>query len=777
MSGSRFHRREIRHRRTISRWFGAYARLRPGVTLSQARADCLRVAANLQKQYHPEKPNYSASLFSLRTTMVKDIRPVLLLLLGAAVLLLLITCANVAGLLVSRSIGRARETAVCIALGGSRGQLAVQYFLESLWISLAAAALGLLFSALFLHVLLNLATDYLPLAATISINGGALLSALLLAFFTATVSSLAPLWQAFRTPPNEILSSGLRASAGARSRNLSKALVVSEIALAFTLISAGALLFWHFQSLTHSSPGLNPQGLLTFRMSGSEGASSKAEQSAEFSKRVLEALDSIPGVTGAAVSNQIPLDGCCLVAQIFPVSGETRNVDHEINFLAVSPGYFRTLGIALQSGRLLTEQDNVDKIAPIVIDEAAAARYWPGRNAVGQLAHFNSPTGSTIQVVGIVATVHNKGLGETPTPEVYFLSSLIELDPMNFVVRSSLAQSSLTAAVRRAVAAVDPNRPIYAVQSMVQILSSSLMFQRIEWIITIFFAMAALLLASLGIYGLTAYSVRLRTTEMGTRMALGANANQILRLVTGDGLRLGGLRNSGGRGYDCVRDRIGEPLFQVHELSPWPYLFSIVIVAVLAVAASIVPAWRASILSPLVAIRDDRESVWQSARRAYLPVASAEPVQIESTLLTEFIKASRKAISFNEVYESSLQELLSKIQASSGMLLEKSSTGEFRCLAALPANSFAVIVIPESGFLLNRLKFYDAPMTFTSADLETSCRWAVEQKPQQVAELELLQRIGLRLAAPVRTKTELIGLLLFGARQDDKAYSLSEKTW
>ncbi len=177
--------------------FGAYARLKPGVTLSQARSVCLRVAANLQKQYHPEKPSYSASLLSLRTTMVKDIRPVLLLLLGAAMLLLLITCANVAGLLVSPVIGRARETAICIALGGGRGQLAVQYFLESLWISLAAAVLGLLFSALFLHVLLNLATDYLPRANTISINGGALLASLVLAFFTATVSALAPLWQAF----------------------------------------------------------------------------------------------------------------------------------------------------------------------------------------------------------------------------------------------------------------------------------------------------------------------------------------------------------------------------------------------------------------------------------------------------------------------------------------------------------------------------------------------------------------------------------------------------
>lgn len=684
-----------------------------------------------------------------------------------------------AGLLVSRSVGRARETAICIALGGSRGQLALQYFLESLWISLAAAILGLVFSAVFLHVLLGLAADYIPRSESITENGSALIWALILAFFTAAISSLAPLWQAFRTPPNEVLSSGTRASAGARSRKLSKGLVIAETALAFTLISAGALLFWRFESLTATSSGLNPKGLLTFGISRADATSAAvkdpAKQSAAFSQRVLDALEAIPGVTGAAVSNQIPVEGCCLVTQLFPVNAEGRNLDHEINFLTVSPDYFRTLGIALRSGRLLTAQDNVEEPLHIVIDEAAAARYWPGRNAVGQLAHFSSPTGDITQVVGVVATVRNKGLGETPMPEVYLSSSLVNLETMQFFVRSSVGQASLASAIRHAVAAVDPARPIYAVRSMPEIVSNSLMFQRIEWIITLFFAITALLLASLGIYGLIAYSVRLRATEMGTRMALGSTANQLLWLITGDGLRLALYGILAGSITTALATQLVGHYFQVNQLSPWPYLFSVAVVALLAVAASLVPAWRASILSPMVAIRDDTESVWQSARRAYRLVAPEEPRAVESTLLTEFIKASRKATTFEELYESSLEELRSKIKASSALLVQRASAKEFKCLAACAAHSFATIAISEGGFLANRLKFYDAPMSFSAADLETSRRWASEQKPQQVAELELLQQIGLRLAAPLRTKTDLIGLVLFGAREGNTAYSLSEK--
>ena len=417
----------------------------------------MQVAAEIRRQNHPNDPTYTAAFSSLQETVVKTIRPILLLLLGAAGLLLLITCANVAGLLVSRSVGRARETAVRIALGGSQKQLALQYFLESLWVSLAAAIGGLLASVIFVRILVSLAADYIPRSDEVATNWPAALFALLLAFVTATLSAVAPLWQAFRTPPNEVLSNGIRASAGVRSRRLSQALVVAEIALAFTLISAGALLLWQFHSLNRTSPGFNPHGLLTFQLSKSGGHESNAEQSSAYADKLLDALESIPGVTDAAVTNQVPLAGCCLSTSLFPQGRETRTEFHEsISLMIVSAGYFKTLGIPLMAGRLLNVHDTNEDLLPVVIDEAAAARYWPKQNAVGELGQLYGEHGSKVQVVGIVGTVRNEGLGKTPRPELYIINKVLSLEPMNFIVRSTLPPSGLSSAIRRAIAHVDP---------------------------------------------------------------------------------------------------------------------------------------------------------------------------------------------------------------------------------------------------------------------------------------------------------------------------------
>jgi serine phosphatase RsbU (regulator of sigma subunit) len=351
---------------------------------------------------------------------------------------------------------------------------------------------------------------------------------------------------------------------------------------------------------------------------------------------------------------------------------------------------------------------------------------------------------------------------------------------MNFAVRSTLPPASLAPAIRRAVARVDPAQPIYAVQSMREIFSDSLIFQRIESVVITFFALAALLMASLGVYGLISYSVRQRTVEMGTRMALGATGRQLLHLIADSGLRLslygiliGALPVAGATGI-VIR------YFNVHHLSPIPYLFSVAAVVALALVASLIPAWRASVLSPMVAIRNETDSVWTSARRTLEQArerisAEKAPPPVDSTLLTEFIEASRRADSFSEVLGVYLRDLLTKLHAESAHLLEKVSPGEFRCVAAAPESKFTTFAIPENGFLLNRLRFYGSPLGFTFADLETSLRWASDQKPQHVNELELLKEIGLRLASPLRTKNDLIGLLLFGERVGHVPYSSSEK--
>ncbi|MEO7146142.1 MAG: SpoIIE family protein phosphatase, partial [Bryobacteraceae bacterium] len=425
--------------------------------------------------------------------------------------------------------------------------------------------------------------------------------------------------------------------------------------------------------------------------------------------------------------------------------------------------------------------DTDERIAAIVIDEEAAKRYWPDQNAVGQFGRFSGLQGTRFQVLGVVGTVRNEGLGETPMPEVYLLKNLLPPNPMHFAVRSSLPAATLAPAIRRAVAQVDPSQPIYAIRSLREILSNSLFFQRIESVVVTVFALAALLLAALGIYGLTSYSVRQRTTELGTRMALGATGGDVLRLIVGNGLRLSVYGLVVGALTVAGATALVMRYLNVRQFDAAPYLFSTAAIVFLAALASFVPGWRASLLSPMVAIRNETDSIWTVARqtleRVREHVAAEKPrASLDSTLLTGFIEASRRAGSFGEALAASLAHLRTKLSAESALLLEKVSADEYRCVAAIPARKEPeVFTIPEAGFLLNRLRFYGAPLPIAADDLETALRWAREQKPQLVPELELLQTVGLRLAAPLRTQHELIGLLLFGAPVGRPNYLAAEK--
>lgn len=777
--------------------YAAYAKLKPGITVAEAQADAKRAAAQIRKQNHPFDPTYTAALFSLRDMVVKPVRPILFVLLGAAGLLLGITCANVSGLLVSRSVGRARETAIRIALGGGQKQLALQYFFESLFLSLAAVIAGIAASVVLVRLVVSFAADYIPRSHEISTNWPVVLFALALAFVTATLSAMAPLWQALRIQPNEVLSDGVRASAGIRSRKLSHALVVAEIALAFTLISTGGILLWQLNRLKATSPGFDPEGLLTFQITKSGGQSGEAPAGAPgglnptpetaaalsaYSDKLLDALQAIPGVSGAALTNQLPLSGCCMSAYILPehrsYETEPRNL---ISIMEVSASYFKTLRIPLLAGRMLNRHDTDEKIVAVVIDEEAAKRYWPGQNAVSQFGRFSGPQGTRFEVVGVVGTVRNEGLGETPMPEVYLLKNLIPPNPMHFAVRSGLPAATLAPAIRRAIAQVDPSQPIYAIHSLREILSNSLFFQRIESVVVTVFALAALLLAALGVYGLTSYSVRQRTTELGTRMALGATGGDVVRLIVGNGLRLSAYGLLAGTLAVAAATALVMRYLNVRHLDATPYLFSIAVIVFLAALASFVPGWRASLLSPLVAIRNETDSIWTVAHHALERVrehvtAEKPRASLDPSLLTEFVEASRRAGSFGEALGVSLAHLRTKLSSESALLVERVSADEYRCVAAVPARKGPeVFTIPEAGFLLNRLRFYGAPLSFAAGDLETALRWAREQKPQLVPELELLQTVGLHLAAPLRTRHELIGLLLFSAPVGHADYLHAEK--
>jgi putative ABC transport system permease protein len=427
------------------------------------------------------------------------------------------------------------------------------------------------------------------------------------AILASVLSSLAPLWQALRTAPADALGEGARASAGARSRRLSQSLVVGEIALAFVLLAVSAILIGHLRNLSRTSAGLDADHVMTFVASIPSSIADDPAKRIPFQRRLVEALRVIPGVDAVAFANQLPLDGCCLGTDIYP---EGRPADlmagQRTSLMAISPDYFRAMGIPLRRGRLLGETDVHDDHAVAVISQSAATRYWTDRDPIGTYGRFGNPGGSRFEVVGVVGDVRNDGLGNPPVPDIYILSGPANVETMNFVVRSARPVATLVPEIRGAVQNVDRELPIHQVASMREIIQRSMTLERAASVLTAFFAVAALLLATMGIYGVVSYFVRLRRVELGTRMALGATRRGVLSLIIGGGLTMAALGVMVGGLLGFLASLYLVRALQIGNVGLVPFVSATAIVGVVALLASAVPAWRASLLSPMAAIRDTR---------------------------------------------------------------------------------------------------------------------------------------------------------------------------
>jgi putative ABC transport system permease protein len=586
-------------------FYFAYARRRADVTFAVAEADVKRVAGQIAAEDPGNRPAYTARVFDLRTTVIKDIQPTLLLLLAAAALLFLITCANAAGLLLARSVARARETAMRVALGARRSQLAAHYLAESLPIALCGAVAGTVMSLVLTPAAVSMVADYVPRADEIAVDWAVVLFAVGSTIVASFLSSLAPLWQAVRTAPAEAFGNGARASAGPRSRRLSQGLVVGEIALAFALLVISTILIGHLRNLSRTSTGLDADDVLTFVVNVPRRTADDGAKPIPLQRRLIESLRMIPGVDSVAVANQLPLDGCCLGADVYP---EGTPVDlmagQRTSVMAVSPDYFRAMGIPMRRGRLLSEIDVRSDPAVVVISESAATRYWTNRDPIGTYGRFGNPGGSRFQVVGVVGDVRNDGLGNPPVPDIYVLSALQRLETLSFVVRSSRPVAALLPEIRRAAQSVDPELPIHHVASMRDIIQRSMTLERAASVLTTFFAVAALLLATLGVYGIISYFVRHRRVEIGTRVALGATSRDVLSLIVSGGLMLAAAGVLAGGVLGLVASLYLARSFQIANVGAVPFVATTAMVTVVALGASAVPAWRASRLSPLVAIRE-----------------------------------------------------------------------------------------------------------------------------------------------------------------------------
>jgi putative ABC transport system permease protein len=763
----------------------AYARRKPGVSLEQAQADVRRVAVTVAAIDRQRYQFYTADAANLRERISPVLRATLWILLGGAALLLLIGCANVATLLLARAVVRARETAIRVALGASRRQLALRYFAEGALVSVAGAAAGVGLSGVLVRYILAAASEFVPRVDEIGVDWKVLGFTVAVAVATGVLAGLAPLWQAMRPAPNAVLSEGVRASAGAPARRLSKALVVAEIALAFTLLTTSVILVVHLRNLGRVSLGFDPDGLVAFELTLPR-RTPEARRSEQ--ERLMDAIRQTSGVTGVTFASQLSGLGCRGATSLSVDGRPPDAAEQRACLIQTTPDFFSTLRIPLREGRVLNQSDSEvlkqsdppREMLRMVINETAARAYWADRNPIGTFARFTGPNGYRLEVVGVVGDVRNNGLNKPPQPEIYVSASVLPVNPMNVVVRSDLPPDQLIAAVRRTIRQADPTMAMEDVRTMNAAVRDTLQLERLSSLVMTFFGLAALLMATLGIYGVLSYFVRQRTVELGTRMALGAINRDLVALVLGGGLKLslagvavGSIALVGGV-WMLVR------YLEVANFGWLPFAASTAVVALVTAAAASVPAWRTTLISPMAAMREQPPSVWRWARqRTERAVRDVRQAVIggddgasdvsPADVLTAFVDAARTADSYTAALRAVLANVCEELHVESAALLERrdGSTIEYRCLVAAGALEAAAPVVAADGFLITRLRAYPLPLPFAPNELAALAEWAAAHRPERLDEFRALAAAGIRLAVPLRTRSEILGVLLLGERSFD----------
>ncbi len=585
------------------------ARLKPGVTFDQARAEMLGIAKRLSEQYPQSNTGDSVTLRTLRDAIVDNLRPQLLVLLGAVAFVLLIACANVANLLLARATVREKEIAVRTALGAGRWRIVRQLLTESALLSTAGGGAGLLAAYACVKALIAAAPANIPLLEQVGLDGRVLAFTAAISILTGLVFGLAPALQATRAGTAETLKEGGRSgTAGAGRHRMRSLLVVSEISLALVLLVGAGLMLKSFLRVVQADPGFRPEGVLTMRLSLPPVKYDQPEKTAQFIHQALEKIQAVPGVQFAG--SITPLLGGWQTSFVvngrpLPQLGQVPSTD----ISRVSPDYFQAMGIRLLQGRYFTEQDTASAPLVCIVDETMVKTYWPDEDPIGKQISIrglpspqNPPRWET--VVGVVAHTKNYGVDQESRVEAYEPYLQTPIGSFNLVVRTPVDLASLTSAVRSAVRSVDPDIPVYAVQTLETILVDSNQQRRLSATLLGSFAGLALLLAAVGIYGVMSYSVAQRTHEIGIRMALGAQPRDVLKLVVGQGLILAIIGVVVGVCAALGMSRmITSLLFRVSATDPPIYLSVPLLLAGVALLASYIPARRAMRVDPMVALR------------------------------------------------------------------------------------------------------------------------------------------------------------------------------
>jgi putative ABC transport system permease protein len=584
-------------------------RLKPGVTLEQAQAEVNAIASRLETQYPEANTGLNIALVSSHERLVGKVRPALLVLLAAVALVLLIACANVANLMLARATVRRKEVAIRTALGASRWRVVRQMLTESLLLAALGGAAGLLLAMWGMDLLVAAIPADVPRTGEIGLDKYVLLFTAGVTTLTGVIFGLVPALQASKTDLNETLKDATRGMSGGLQRNrVRSALVILEIALSLVLLIGAGLLFQSFRRLLEVSPGFEADHVLTADVTISDKKYSDEKQRDAFYHEALERMKAIPDVQSVGAIYPLPLGGN-FVTFTFDIAGRAPfppGQQPTAGRRFISPDYFKAMSIPVLKGRAFDERDRENALPVVIVNETFARRFFPGEDPVGK-AIIPGEGGDPVtrQVVGVVGDVRHAGLDAEKTPEYYVPYEQADVDTMTVVARTASGNPmSVAGALRGVVAAMDKEQPVYNIRPMTQLLDESVARRRFNMMLLGGFALLALLLASIGIYGVISYSVAQRTREIGIRIALGAQIGDVIKLILKQGLALALAGLAAGLVVAFfVTKLMSSLLFGVGATDPVTFASVALILFFVALLACYIPARRAASVDPNVALR------------------------------------------------------------------------------------------------------------------------------------------------------------------------------
>jgi putative ABC transport system permease protein len=596
----------------------AAARLKPGATVAQARDDLHRLAqAWTARGLYPPQMQFDTVVVSLREEVVGTVRRTIWLLFGAVGFLLLIACANVANLLLARAEARQREMAVRSALGAGGLRIVRQLMTESLVLAGLSAVAGIVLAVLGVRALTAWNPSSIPRVAGTSVDGRVLLFTAAVAVVTTILFSLAPAFRLLRPDVTDAMKEGsANATTGGGRRRFRNALVVTEMALAVVLLIGAGLMLRTLWSLQRVDLGLNPSGVLTMRLALPRTEYAEASQVVNFYSRLMAQLRSIPGVTAAGAARSLPLgsqigDFGLRIDGYVPPPGTNAKGDWQI----ATDGYLEAMGEQVVRGRGIAAADTSESQLVGLVNDEMVRRYWAGRDPIGGRFRIgNSPTRPWITVVGVVKSVRHNGITEVVKEKFYIphtqwhksLGNANLIRSMTLVIKTSGDPAALTGSVQAAIHGLDPNLPVADVRTMDDVVGAALATPRFTSVLLSIFAALALTLSAIGIYGVLSYLVSRRTREIGIRVAIGARRPDVVRMVLGSGLSLAAIGIAGGIVLALGITRVLRGM--LHGVAPMdPATFAAVaaLLTIVAAAASAIPAWRASRVDPVLALKSD----------------------------------------------------------------------------------------------------------------------------------------------------------------------------